>query len=253
MVDDFINKPQSVQNVTSAWVSDYKQRSPTKVEPIATDGGVTTPPNTPKINEFFNKPRLGPLDATYWRQTAQVTPAYGYGGDLANKAGQPRNEPFMISSGEWSGPRSQVTWASPPEASSTNPTNGINTAIEYPMKIEKPSSPVINTPPAGSQVARPVSAGWRTDGYASTIDGREAARRYANFDFSCRYPKNEAYKATIDSREAARKYGGLFPSYPKNEDCSANFNFPPRYPKNEAYKATIDSREAARKYGGTTV
>ncbi|GKV40395.1 hypothetical protein SLEP1_g48048 [Rubroshorea leprosula] len=149
MVDDFINKPQIVQNVTSPWVSDYKQSSPTKVEPIATNGSVTTPANYPKINEFFNtvqteasRPRLGPLGATY-----------GYGGDLANKAGQPRNEAVMISSGGWSRPRSHVTWASPPEGSSPNPTNGINTAIEYPMKIEKPS-PVINTPP-GSQVATP--------------------------------------------------------------------------------------------------
>ncbi|GLT90440.1 hypothetical protein SLE2022_083730 [Rubroshorea leprosula] len=259
MVDDFINKPQSVQNVTSPWVSDYKQSSPTKVEPIATNSSVTIPANYPKINEFFNtvqteasRPRLGPLGATYWPQTAQVTPAYGYGGDLANKAGQPRNEPVMISSGGWSRPRSHVTWALPPEGSSTNPTFGINTAIEHPREIEKPS-PMINTPP-GSQVAMPVSTGWRTDGYASTIDGREAARRYANFNFSSRYPKNEAYTATIDSREAARKYGGFSsPSYPKNEDCSANFNFSPRYPKNEAYRPTIDSREAARKYGGTTV
>ncbi|GLT75401.1 hypothetical protein SLA2020_471310 [Shorea laevis] len=247
MVDDFINKPQSVQNVTSPWVSDYKQSSPTKVEPIATNGSVTTPANYPKINEFFNtvqaeasRPRLGPLGATH-----------GYGGDLANKAGQPRNEPVMISSEGCSRPRSHVTWASPPEGSSTNPTNGINAAIEYPMKIEKPS-PVINTPP-GSQVATPVSTGWRTDGDASAIDGREAARRDANFNFSPRYPQN-AYIATIDSREAARRYGGFCsPWYPKNEACSANFNFSPRYPKNEAYKATIDSREAERKYGGTTV
>ncbi|GLT76169.1 hypothetical protein SLA2020_478450 [Shorea laevis] len=159
------------------------------------------------VNEFpdtvqieGSRPSFPPVRGRYWPQTPQVTTSYDYDGDLGNKSGQSTSDPPMISAGGWSRP-SPATWASPPEGSLTKPTNDINTAIAYLLESAKPS-----TPPT-SRVATPISTGLSADSYASTIDSREAARRYGNYNFP-NNQKIEPYTKTIDSREAARKYGG---------------------------------------------
>ncbi|GKV07378.1 hypothetical protein SLEP1_g19162 [Rubroshorea leprosula] len=160
-----------------------------------------------KVNEFLDnvqieasQPRFPPSRARYWPQAPQVTTRYGYDGDLGNKSGQSTSDPPMVTTGGRSRP-SPATWASAPEGSLTKPTNDINTAMGYLLESAKPS------PPPTSRVAMPISTGLSADSYTSTIDSREAARRYGNFNFP-NNPKNEPYTKTIDSREAARKYGG---------------------------------------------
>ena len=187
-----------------------------------------------QVEEFITKiqteacrpNKFSPLSATYWRQTPNpnsyhVNTGYGDQSDLSNKEGQKPSgntfknenydgpykrdnylEPTMTTSGAWAKP-SHGAWSTGQGANLSQPTNDINTAMEYLKEAVKPSSGI--TPPP-SRNTIPASTVAKKDTYPETIDSREAQRRYDNLNLASHQMGN--YTRTIDSRVAARKYGG---------------------------------------------
>ncbi|TYJ02048.1 hypothetical protein E1A91_A13G198300v1 [Gossypium mustelinum] len=110
--------------------------------------------------------KFGPLSATYWRQPlATTTTTVG---------------------GPWNNQSHGGGWSKGHEANLSQPTNNINTAVEYLKEAVKP----------------PAS---RFNGYPNTIDSREAERKYGGLAVGT-LPIG-SYGRTTDSREAGRKYG----------------------------------------------
>ena len=184
-----------------------------------------------KVEEFITKVQIeasrpkeyAPWDASYQRQTPKSTGYDGYtdgyderngfsNKDLLKPSGNAhRNdnnyddyyrkqgsnmEPTMNTSGGWARP-SHSTWAAPPNAPLSGATNDISAAVGLLREVAKPS--FSTSPPSR----------YREPTHANTIDSKEAARRYGNFNYSSRpYTRDDSYTSTIDSREAARKYSG---------------------------------------------
>ncbi|KAK5773053.1 uncharacterized protein LOC108463167 [Gossypium arboreum] len=121
-----------------------------------------------KVQTQASRPnKFGPLSATYWPQTpATTTTTVG---------------------GPWNNQSHGGGWSKGHEANLSQPTNNINTAVEYLKEAVKP----------------PAS---RFNGYPNTIDSREAERKYGGLAVGT--SPIGSYGRTIDSREAARKYGG---------------------------------------------
>ncbi|KAL5770752.1 hypothetical protein ACOSP7_014906 [Xanthoceras sorbifolium] len=191
-----------------------------------------------KVEEFItevqtvaSRPnRFGPLSANVWQQSPNSNKGYqgnttGYGdySDLSSKESYKpsgntiRNdpshgyyrkndstmEPTINTSGGWARPN-RSSWASPPNSSLSKPTNDIGTAMEMLKEAARPTS--VTTAPH-SRFTVPVSTGpTKRDDYDDTIDSKEAARRYANFNRLSR--PADTYTTTIDSREAVRRYNG---------------------------------------------
>jgi len=183
-----------------------------------------------KVEEFITKVQIeasrpkerAPWDASYRRPTPKPTGYDGYtdgydersgfsNKDLLKPGGNAhRNEnyddyyrkqgsnmePTMNTSGGWARP-SHSTWAAPPSAPLSGATNDISAAVGLLREAAKPS--FSTSPPSR----------YREPAHANTIDSKEAARRYGNFNYSSRpYARDDSYTPTIDSREAARKYSG---------------------------------------------
>ncbi|TYH92783.1 hypothetical protein ES332_A13G207700v1 [Gossypium tomentosum] len=111
-----------------------------------------------KVQTQASRPnKFGPLSATYWRQTpATTTTTVG---------------------GPWNNQSHGRGWSKGHEANLSQPTNNINTAVEYLKEAVKP----------------PAS---RFNGYPNTIDSREAERKYGGLAVG------------TSPIGTARKYGG---------------------------------------------
>ncbi|KAK9292783.1 hypothetical protein L1049_020763 [Liquidambar formosana] len=127
-------------------------------------------------------------------------------------------EPAMVTSGTWARPN-RSPWAAPAAINDTplsKPTNDIGAAVEYLKEaVTKPSSvtpaPAFAQPRFTVTVPRRETATVlpRRDAYTETIDSREAARRYSNFNGSSQpYTTGDPYGTTISSRDAMKKYNG---------------------------------------------
>lgn len=177
-----------------------------------------------KVQTEASQPNGATWNDSHRRQTPKSTGYDGYAGgygehndfydkDLPKSGGQKyRNdnyddyfrkqgntfEPSTTTSGGggWGKPYHSARTTSP-NASLSGATNDINAAIGLLKEAAKPS--VTSSP----------QPRYRGQGYTETIDSREAAKRYGNFNFFSRpYNREENYTTTIDSREAARKYDG---------------------------------------------
>ncbi|KAG6646210.1 hypothetical protein CIPAW_08G177600 [Carya illinoinensis] len=110
-----------------------------------------------------------------------------------------REPPSVTYNGGWSRPR--------PTNGATRlgkPTSDIATAVQNLKEAVKGLSVANNAPPK-SKYSVPIS---KKDTYPETIDSREAARRYGNFNLSRPRTTDETYTPTISSIEASKKYGG---------------------------------------------
>ncbi|KAG8472077.1 hypothetical protein CXB51_036561 [Gossypium anomalum] len=161
-VEEKWNKPSSPvrYRVEEKWTN--RPSSPVKEHPQQVADFIS------KVQTQASRPnKFGPLSATYWRQTpATTTTTVG---------------------GPWNNQSHGGGWSKGHEANLSQPTNNINTAVEYLKEAVKPPAP-------------------RYDGYPNTIDSREAERKYGGLAVGT--PPIGSYGRTIDSREAARKYGG---------------------------------------------
>ncbi|KAF5463506.1 hypothetical protein F2P56_019413 [Juglans regia] len=84
------------------------------------------------------------------------------------------------------------------------PTSDIATAVQN-LKEAVLGLSVANNAPPQSKYPVPIS---KQDTYPETIDSREAARRYGNFNLPRPRTTDETYTPTINSTEAAKKYRG---------------------------------------------
>ncbi|KAA3486397.1 sialidase-like isoform X3 [Gossypium australe] len=161
-VEEKWNKPSSPvrYHVEEKWTN--RPSSPVKERPQQVVDFIS------QVQTQASRPnKFGPLSATYWRQTpATTTTTVG---------------------GPWNNQSHGGGWSKGHEANLSQPTNSINTAVEYLKEAVKPPAP-------------------RYDGYPNTIDNREAERKYGGLTVGT--PPIGSYGRTIDSREAARKYGG---------------------------------------------
>ncbi|XP_059652626.1 uncharacterized protein LOC132299819 [Cornus florida] len=216
--------------------TEYQYSTPTRVEPLNEYGVVNNKwgrPSSPvhdrpqKVEEFITKvqtevsrPARTGIVGT-WRNPAGTN---GYG-DQYNSYNNNNNsdwnkpsgnykhdeslaDPFIVNKEGWGRESTPKGWTSTPgrDTPLSKPTNDIGTAVEY-LK-EASHSPSITSPPPQSRFGVPISTTPRKETYTETIDSREAARRYGNFNFSSRPRPAENYIGTIDSREAATKYKG---------------------------------------------
>lgn len=230
--DHYVTKTETIfqQHVHSPLESEYKHSTRLTEDPYGAEDKFLRPmasvnshpqnveESITKVQTDASPPKIAPWDASYWRQAPKSTGYEGYdernvfhNKDLLKPSGNaPRNdsyddyyrkqgsnmEPTMNTSGGWARP-SHSTWAAPPNAPLSGATNDISAAVGLLREVAKPS--VTTSPPSR----------YREPTYANTIDSKEAARRYGNFNFSSRpYARDDSYTSTIDSREAARKYRG---------------------------------------------
>lgn len=207
------------ERVYSPLASDYRQNSPTKVEPFK-DYGVNKEklgkPSSPvhvnrpqKVDDILTKvqnegsrPKFSPLSSTYWIQNPGQNhkPIGNTGYYDHNRNKDTETKPAMITTDGWSRPN-RALWASPPNATLSEPTNDIGTAIEY---LKEAARPYSTTSPT-SRYIESRTRGLEPTVYAETIDNLEAAKRYRDYKVPV---EGGDYAGTIDSEEAKIKYGG---------------------------------------------
>ncbi|KAA8545003.1 hypothetical protein F0562_019780 [Nyssa sinensis] len=116
-------------------------------------------------------------------------------------------EPTVIKKEGWER-QSPKGWVTRPtyDTPLSKPTNDIGAAVEYLKEAAKSLSLSPAAPPAAPQsrlTSPAVSTVPKRD--TETIDSKEAARRYGNFNIESRPIREEKYTETINSKEAARK------------------------------------------------
>lgn len=165
-----------------------------------------------KVQTEASRPSRFP-NAANWRQVL-APPSNANNGDNNNnnkddysRKNDAATEPTTVTTGGWARP-SRSAWRAAPasrEGTLGKPTSDIAEAMENLKEAATGLSVASGGPPQFSRNPAP-----KREAYAETIDSREAARRYGNFNGSSRPEKagDQTFTATIDSKEAARRYGG---------------------------------------------
>ncbi|WCJ43269.1 hypothetical protein M5689_024024 [Euphorbia peplus] len=153
-------------------------------------------------NNGWNKPNSTNIStaSTFYKEplspVATHAPRYRHADPVLIDTYNSREATPVMTHGGWVRPTSTTTtWASPPNSNLTKPTSDLPTAIGI-LK----------------EVAKPLISRYAGPEYTELIDSKEAATRYGNFGKFKSSPKTYStennYATTIDSREAARKYHG---------------------------------------------